>query len=201
MLSAASYTPTAPLPQPRPELTCLRVLIAQVCKVHGRQMLPRVSPALWDGSATLTGGLEAPWGARPLHGPAPVMHEVHLPWVILTFFPGCALSMGNRAEGERSASWKTWDKRSRLRPVLRHQRNPGACCGQSPHWSPALTPSRLNQETVANGPGEGASEAQPDLAASVTHQEERLMSSRAALGIAWTEARKYVLSWNRLYYL
>ena len=176
MLSAARYTPTPPLPQPLPDLACLRVLVAQVCKVNGIQMLPRVSPALWDGGAALTGGLEATWGAQPLHGPAPMMHEVHFPWVILTFFPDCALSMGNHAEGEISACWKPWDKESRLKSVLRHQRNPGACHGQSLHRSPALTPSRLSRETVADGPGEGGSEAQPDLAASVTHQEERLMS-------------------------
>ena len=124
MLSAAGYTPTPPLPQPLLDLTCLRVLVVQVSKVQGRWMLSRVSPTLWDGGATLAGGLEAPQGAWPLCRQASVMHQVCFPWVSLTFFPGCAVPMGNRAEGESSAFWKPWDRRSRLRPALRHQGPP-----------------------------------------------------------------------------
>lgn len=95
MLSEGPYTPTPPLPQPLLDLTFLRVLVAQLCKVQGRWMLPRVSPTLWDGGAALAGGLEAPQGAWPLCRQASVMYQVRFPWVIPTFFPGCAVPTGN----------------------------------------------------------------------------------------------------------
>ena len=46
---------------------------------------------------------------------------------------------------------------------------------KGPHRSRALTHARLSQEMAADGPGKGGSEAQPDLAASVTHLQESLI--------------------------